>query len=404
MKKLLLISQNFYPEIGSASNRMKQLFSYFSKKYDAKLLTTEPQYPNRSIYEQPKFWGETMDGEKISRIQPKTAKYESNMILRFLLYLETMCRFLWCIVREKESFDIVYVSSPPISIAIVGLFAKKKLNATLMVDVRDLWPASLQGVGKFNSSFFLFVAYWIEHKIYQHADHIIINSESFQTYIVEKGIDTQKISFVPNGLTNQEMAQGRRDRPMKMKQEPLTVIYTGNFGLAQELESFINMADHFKTTDTVRFEMIGYGAHYQTITNTVRAKHLRNIHIYPPDTRENILQKLIHSDIAFVSLVPHPVFETVIPGKIIDYMGCGLPIIGMVSGYAKQVIEKSETGFSFQHKEADKMYQKLSELLESPVLRKKLRNNGLAYAKKNYSWQDNFQRIEHIISKMQRRD
>ncbi|MBC1651489.1 glycosyltransferase family 4 protein [Listeria booriae] len=398
MKKLLLISQNFYPEIGSASNRMKQLFRRFSKQYDTKLLTTEPQYPNRAIYEQQKFWDEAMNIEKISRIKPRTTKYESNMILRFLLYFETMCQFLWRIVREKESFDIVYVSSPPISIALVGIFAKKKLHATLIVDVRDLWPASLQGVGKFNNPFFLRIAYWLENKIYQHADHIIVNSESFQTYIAEKGINTQKISFVPNGLTNQEIAQGRKDRPMKMKQEPLTVIYTGNFGLAQELESFINMADHFKTMDTVRFEMIGYGAHYQTVTNAVREKQLRNIHVHPPDTRDNVLQKLLQSDIAFVSLVPHPVFETVIPGKIIDYMGCGLPIIGMVSGYAKQTIEKSETGFVFQHEEADEMYQKLSELLANSALREKLRNNGLAYAKENYSWQDNFQRMEQVIA------
>ncbi|MBC2317875.1 glycosyltransferase family 4 protein [Listeria booriae] len=375
---------------------MKQLFRRFSKKYDTKLLTTEPQYPNRAIYEQQKFWDEAMDAKKVSRIKPRTTKYESNMILRFLLYFETMCQFLWRIVCEKEQFDVVYVSSPPISIALVGLFAKKKLNATLIVDVRDLWPASLQGVGKFNKPFFLRIAYWLEHKIYQHADQIIVNSESFEGYIAEKGIDTQKITFVPNGLTNQEMTQGRKERPAR--QAPLTVIYTGNFGLAQELESFINMADHFKTTDTVRFEMIGYGAHYQAVTNAVREKQLRNIHVYPPDTRDNVLQKLIQSDIAFVSLVPHPVFETVIPGKIIDYMGCGLPIIGMVSGYAKQTIETSETGFVFQHEEADEMYQKLSELLTNPALREKLRNNGLAYAKENYSWQDNFQRMEHVIA------
>ncbi|EUJ42356.1 glycosyltransferase family 4 protein [Listeria riparia] len=396
MKKLLLISQNFYPEIGSASNRMKQVFRRFSKQYDTKLLTTEPQYPNRAIYEQAKFWDDAMDTENIARIQPRTTNYEGNMIRRFLLYLETMCRFLWRIVREKESFDVVYVSSPPISIALVGLFAKKRLRATLIVDIRDLWPASLQGVGKFNKPFFLRIAYWLERKIYQHADHIIVNSESFATYITETGIDTQKISFVPNGLTNQEMAQGSQEKPMK--QEPLTVIYTGNFGLAQELDSFINMADHFKNDDTVRFEMIGYGAHYQTVTNAVHDKQLHNIHVYPPDTRENVLQKLLQSDIAFVSLVPHPVFETVIPGKIIDYMGCGLPIIGMVSGYAKQTIETAETGFVFQHEEADEMYQKLSELLANPVLRETLRHNGLAYAKENYSWQDNFQRMEYVIA------
>ncbi|MBC2368744.1 glycosyltransferase family 4 protein [Listeria booriae] len=397
MKKILLISQNFYPEVGSAANRMKQLFRYFNKHYNTKLLTTEAQYPNRDIYKEEKFWNENdLDQEQITRVKTRTAKYETKMIFRLFLYIETMFQFLLKIWKEKESFDVVYVSSPPIFIALVGLVAKRKFKAKLIVDIRDLWPDSLQGVGKFNSPIFLRTAYWFENKIYKHADQIVINSESFAPYIMHKGVSPEKITFVPNSLTQEEIAIGSAIRPIL--REPITVIYAGNIGLAQELESFIRMAEHFKNNEAVRFKMIGYGTNYAKLVQEVETKQLQNITVHPPDTRANVWEKLLKADIAFVSLVPHPVFETVIPGKVIDYMGCGLPIIGMVSGYAKHTIEKARTGFIFRHEEELPMYRQLEQLIEDANLRAELRRNGLAYARQHYSWHENFKRIKEVVA------
>ncbi|MDT3994223.1 glycosyltransferase WbuB, partial [Mammaliicoccus fleurettii] len=51
-KKLLMISQNFYPELGSAANRMKMMFKAFKVKgADPTMLTTEPTYPNQSLFD-----------------------------------------------------------------------------------------------------------------------------------------------------------------------------------------------------------------------------------------------------------------------------------------------------------------------------------------------------------------
>lgn len=399
MKKILLISQNFYPEIGSAANRMKQLFRLFGKKYDTTLYTTEPQYPNRDIYEQEKFWDAELNEEKIVRVKTRTSKYETKMIFRLFLYLETVCRFILKILRAKESFDVVYVSSPPISIALAGLIAKRKMKAKLIVDIRDLWPESLKGVGKFNSPIILWIAYRFEKRVYKQADQIIVNSERFADYITSKGIDPKKITFVPNALTPEELALGSLKRPII--NEPITVIYTGNIGLAQELASFIRMAAYFEKDPAVQFKMIGYGANYQKLIDSVKEQELANIIVNPPDTRSNVLRKLAAADVAFVSLVPHPVFETVIPGKIVDYMGIGLPIIGMVSGYCKDIIYASNTGFIYGHEEEQEMYRGLSHLIQNHELRGKLRQNGLQYAHANYNWQENFKRIEKLISEFE---
>jgi len=79
MKKILMITQNFYPEIGSAANRMKNIYLELKERgYDVTVLTSEPSYPNRNLYKDSSYWDDKKVEEDIIRIQPKTRKYTRN--------------------------------------------------------------------------------------------------------------------------------------------------------------------------------------------------------------------------------------------------------------------------------------------------------------------------------------
>lgn len=53
----------------------------------------------------------------------------------------------------------------------------------------------------FNKNWILKFAYKLEYKIYHAADNIIINSKGFYSYISSTGIAPNRISFMPNSLT-----------------------------------------------------------------------------------------------------------------------------------------------------------------------------------------------------------
>lgn len=57
-KKVLILTQNFYPAIGSAGNRMKNIFQLLSKAdVQVEVLTIEPSYPpNKNMYKDRTFW------------------------------------------------------------------------------------------------------------------------------------------------------------------------------------------------------------------------------------------------------------------------------------------------------------------------------------------------------------
>lgn len=398
MKKILMVTQNFYPEIGSASNRMKNIYLELNERgYDVKILTSDPSYPNRNLYKDSSYWYDENIEKDIVRIHPKTRKYTRNLFRRLMLYIEVAFRLILAICKDKEKYDYIFVSTPSIFIPVAGMFAKRKMKAKLIVDVRDLWPESLIGIGFFNKNWILKFAYKLEYKIYHAADNIIINSKGFYSYISSTGIAPNRISFMPNSLTEKELSTV----PKKNISDQLTVIYAGNIGLAQDIEKLILIAEHLKEYKNISFKIIGYGYQKKELGESIEAKQLPNMQLIEPKNREDTLAEIVAADIAYVSLVEKDVFKKVLPGKVMDYMSMRKPIVADVAGYAKEVIEDAQCGFVTEDRTVAELSDYIIKLAQDKQLRNRLGENGYQYAFRTLRWKTN---IETLLKILEERD
>ncbi|TCP29998.1 hypothetical protein EV207_10792 [Scopulibacillus darangshiensis] len=399
MKNLLMITQNYYPEIGSAANRMKNIKQLLAKHhFGVTVLTTEPSYPNRHLYQNnDAFWSNDEDFEEnVVRIHPKVRKYTHNMFKRLLLYLEVTLRFFLILLKLEKKFDFIFVSSPPIFMGIAGLFAKRRFKVPLILDVRDLWPESLHGVGVFTYGPLLRIAYLLEEKLYKHADHIIINSDSFRSYILSKGVSPDKISFMPNSLTERELAFSP-DSELHPNDTRVSVVYTGNIGLAQDLQKFVCVAENLKDRKDIQFKIIGYGYRKPDIVKQIEEKKLSNIAIYHPKNREDTMLEVGKSDIAYVSLSEKSVFQTVLPGKMIDYMCMAKPVVGDVSGYCSGIIRHADCGYVAENRDVEQLTRHIETLSNDRLLRERLGGNGYRYACQKLRWKKNIRVLLNIL-------
>lgn len=392
-KKILVISQNFHPEMGSAANRIEGICYYLSEYSDVTVLTTEPQYPYKTIYNKKNCRLNNDGNYKVERVKTRSDNFEENFFMRFILYIEVLYLFLTWVKREKVIYDIILVTTPPLSIPIVGLYAKKRFKAQLIVDIRDLWPETLTVFKGSWSKIIRKLMYMIEKSIYLNADKIIVNSEGFIPYI-QSIVKKKKIYFLSNSLKNYEFSYSLRD---KMKKK-ITVVYTGNVGIAQDLEPFFFLAKSFEMNPNIQFLIIGYGRNYQKIKKKIKVENLKNIIVNPPVPRQEIFKVLKNCEVAYIGLKDFSVFETVIPGKIIDYMGAGLPIIGVCSGYSKKVIENSGAGVIFKGNEKKDMKKQLDKWIKDEEIRSCYGENAKRYASEKFNWEINRILLKEIIN------
>lgn len=395
-KKVLLLSQYFYPEIGSAGNRLKNIFELLDQEnYDVHILTTEPTYPNKKIYQNDEFWNNERLNQKdsqIHRISVANRKYSRSIFNRLLYFLEIAFKMIMFIFKDRNKYDVIFVSSPPIFVGMVGLFAKWKYKSRMILDIRDLWPESLKGVGVLNYKFILRLFYLIEKILYKRANHIIVNSTGFVDYIVNKqGIKREKISFMPNSARLNEIATKSTNETDEFK-----VIYTGNLGLAQDIDILKELAKKLNDYQ-IKLSILGYGMKKEELRQFIKDEKLKNVHFYTPVTRSECFKINKQHQVGLVSLNGSQVFETVLPGKVIDYMTCKIPVVAAVSGYSKEIIESEKVGLVSESRSVDEVVKYILYLKNNRDVLLEMANNSEQFIRQNFLWEENIKTlISHI--------
>lgn len=394
-KKVLIMTQNFYPVIGSAGNRMKNIYQLLNENdIDADVLTTEPAYPNKNMYKDEMFWDdESLNSEttKITRVAIKNNRFQNHILSRLFFYLEIMYRFLiqlWKV--RKNKYDYILVSTPPIFIVFSAWVGKYLLKSKLILEVRDLWPDSLIGVKTFNNSFIIKLFRFLEKRMYRMANCIIINSLGFHDHIQSKLNKKTELVYLPNGPRQHEIVQ------KKEYEGEFRVVYTGNLGLAQDIEH-LKQISSLLHMEGVRFDVIGYGVKTEEFANYLKENKLDKVYIHQPTTRKKSLELIENSNVAIAFLNDEVVFSTVLPGKIIDYMTCRTPIIAGVKGTAAEIITVNETGYAFSQSDVEAMVDKIIELKNNKQKQEQLGENCITTVTNHFLWEDNIAKLIEII-------
>ncbi|MCF3942691.1 glycosyltransferase family 4 protein [Oceanobacillus alkalisoli] len=394
-KKVLLMTQNFYPVIGSSGNRMKNIYQLLNENgIDADVLTTEPAYPNKNMYKDSEFWDEESLNEekyKIIRVPIKNNRFQNHILSRLFFYLEIMYRFLLELWKlRKNGYDYILVSTPPIFIVFSAFVGKFVLKSKLILEVRDLWPDSLIGVKTFHNKPIIKIFRFLEKKMYGKADSIVINSIGFYDHIKGKLKQDKPITYMPNGPRVHEITE---DNP---ETKEFRVVYTGNLGLAQDIDH-LKLVANLLHAEGIRFDVIGYGVRTEEFVNYLAENDLNTVHIHKPTTRKKSLELIKNSNVAVAFLNDEEVFSTVLPGKIIDYMTCRTPIIAGVKGTAADMITENETGFTFDQTDVEGIVAKIVELKNDKAMEQQLGENCIRTVKEYFLWENNIKKLIDIM-------
>lgn len=398
-RKVLIITQNFYPVIGSAGNRMKNIFQLLNDNdIETNVLTIDPAYPNKNMYANEEFWDDdelNQSTKQIIRVPIKNKKFSNQIFSRLFFYLEIMYRFIIMMFRlRKEKYDYILVSTPPIFIVFPAIIGKLLYKSKLILEVRDLWPDSLIGVKAFDHKVIIKIFRFLEKKMYRSADYIIINSGGFEDHIKLKLKNRQKpIIYLPNGPRVEEL---NIDKPTNRNND-FRIVYAGNLGLAQDINRLKKLAkllhDH-----NIRFDVLGYGMKVNDFTEYLNKYNLTNVHIHHPTTRKKSLQLIKECDLAIAFLNEVDVFSTVLPGKIIDYMTCQTPIVAGMKGVAAQTIEKNKIGYTFSEGDIEKMVNKIIYLKDHRDELNELSKNCINAVSNEFIWENNIPRLINLLN------
>lgn len=348
--RILFLSDNFPPERNAPATRVHEHACYWVKAgHDVTVVTCAPNFPEGVVFPGHRnrwYAVEEIDGIRVVRVKTFITANE-GVVLRTLDYLSFMASgFLAGLFQGKP--DVVIATSPQFFSAVAGWALAGARRKPFIFELRDLWPASIAAVGAMNGSGALRLLERLELFLYRRAAVVVPVTEAFKEDLVCRGIPAEKISVVINGVDLPRYAPRPRDPELAEAaglNGHFVVGYVGTHGMAHALEKVLDAAERVRHLTDVRFLFVGGGAGKARLVEEAERRELPNVVFLPPQPKDAMPRVWSLCDVALVHLKDTPVFGTVIPSKIFEAMGMGLPVlIASPRGEAGGIVEGEGAG------------------------------------------------------------
>ncbi|MBA3261062.1 MAG: glycosyltransferase family 4 protein [Thermoleophilaceae bacterium] len=270
--------------------------------------------------------------------------------------------------------DVIYATSPPLTIAVPALAAAARWRAPLVFEVRDLWPEAPIQMGALGNPRLQRQARSLERQAYRRARRLIALSPGIRDGIIGAGVPAGKVALVPNASDLDLFQPARPPSP----DERFVVSYFGTMGEANDLTAAIEAA---RLLPDMAFVLMGDGKR--------RAELERSA---PPNvefpgtasSKDEVAALAARSGACLTFFKDVPVLATNSPNKLFDTFAAGRPAIVNTDGWMRQLVEENDAGLYVRTGDANDLAQKLAWLRAHPEEVERMGHNGRALAEREF--------------------
>ena len=406
--KILFFTENFPPETNAAATRVYERAVYWAKwGHDVTVITCQPNFPHGKIFDGYKndYSVGAMSEIKVVRVKTFIAANRGviSRVLDFLSFMVTG----YLAARKEPAPDVVVSTSPQFFAAVAAWGFAKRRGLKYVFELGDLWPASIAAVGAMKANMGLRLIEKLELKMYRDADAVVALTQSFKDNLISRNIPADKIAVVINGVDlwrygprpkNPDLAT-QADLP----KDAFVIGYVGTHGMAHALANVLSAATKLKDHPNIVFLFVGAGAERNVLMARATAENLTNVRFMPPQPKDAMPEVWSLCDVALVHLKNSDVFAGVIPSKIFEAMGMGLPVLfAGPRGEASDIIDAAGAGLVVSPENPGDLAQAAISLSENKAARN-------AAAKKSHAAADQYSRetqarammdvLEDVVSK-----
>ncbi|MDP6785598.1 MAG: glycosyltransferase family 4 protein [Rhodospirillales bacterium] len=383
---ILFLTENFPPETNAAATRVYERACFWVDwGHRVTVVTCAPNFPRGKLfpgYENLWRQSEEMSGIRVVRVKTFITRNE-GVVLRTLDFLSFMATGFAAGLRESWP-DVIVATSPQFFAAVAGWGLGAARNVPFVFELGDLWPASIVAVGALHEGLSLRMMEKLELYLYRRSECVVALTGAFKENLTARGTSPAKIAVVVNGVDLSRYGPRPRDKGLAEMwglEGCFVVGYVGTHGMAHALGSVLDAADRMRHVERLRFILVGSGAERTKLMTEARQRRLDNVIFMPPQPKDDIAAVWSLCDVALVHLRNSPVFREVIPSKMFEAMGMGLPLmVASPDGEASRILATDQAGIWVPAEDPDALARATMKLFEDDTLRRAYGERSLAAA------------------------
>lgn len=353
---ILLIHQNFLEKNDAGGSRFNEMTRIWEEQgHRVTVLAGMGHHATGQIPERYRGKYTYVDrySENRTVIRSRAAAGQSKGFLgRLLGYFSfTVSSTYAGLFKAREKYDVIVATSPPLFVGVTAYLLSLFKRRPLVFEVRDLWPESAIDTGMLTNSLLIRFAFWFERFIYRYARRINVVTPAFRQALIEKkGLEPEKVVMIPNAADFSMSDEILRDFDRSAFRKKLgiadkvAIIYVGAHGIANHLIQVLETADLLRDRPEVVFMLVGDGAQKPVLQEEVERLRLQNVLFFDPVPKQEIFRYILAADFGTSVLKKVDTFKTVYSNKTFDYMACKRPVLMVIDGVSRELVEQAGCG------------------------------------------------------------
>ncbi len=353
------------------------------------VITCAPNFPTGQVFNgyKNRLWqSEVINGIRVIRVWTYITANE-GFAKRVLDYVSFMFTATVAALFVRK-VDVIVGTSPQFFTACAAWMVGCLKRAPWVFELRDIWPESIKAVGAMHDSPAIRVLERIELFLYRRASRIVAVTHAFKDTLIRRGIDGQKIDIITNGVDLSNFSPLPKDSSLSAElglNGGFVAGYIGTHGLAHGLETLLDAAhtlQHLPDAENIRILFLGDGAKKAELVESAKSKNLRNVVFVASVPKDQVARYWSLLDVSIIHLRKTDLFTSVIPSKLFECMGMGIPVLHGVAGESAAIVEMEQVGEVFEAENAQQLVESLLKLRADEMRFKSYQANGLSSAKR----------------------
>ena len=287
--------------------------------------------------------------------------------------------------------DVVFATSPPLTVALPAVAAARRWSAPLVFEVRDLWPEAPIQMGALRSPLARRMARMLERAVYRSAREIVALSPGMRDGVVAAGVAPERVTLIPNAadldLFSPAIDPGDLRARLGIGADDFLCAYFGTMGEANDLGQALDAAAELQRDGGARrivFVLQGDGKRRPALEADVARRGLTDVLLAPAGDKRSAARLAAASDVCMTMFKDVPILATNSPNKLFDTFAAGRPAIVNTGGWMRELVEGEDAGAYVRPGDGADLAAKLRELAADPARVARQGANARALAERDF--------------------
>lgn len=354
--RILLLNQFFWPDASATSQLLTDLARGLAERgHDVYAVSADTSYAVPSGDSAP----------LVTMVRVKSSGFRRGKVGRVLSYASFYAGAVFHTLTAPRPDLVLTLTTPPL-ISLLGTINKGLRGSRHFIWEMDVYPDVAVDLNYFQAGGWMagvtgVLADWSR----RNADGIIALGECMKARLKARRIPDDRIFVADNWADSSSIVPLPRPSAQDGR---LVLLYSGNLGLAHDLNTLTGAIDNLKFDPRFEFVFVGSGARRDELATFIVEHDLANVRLIPYVERESLGESLARGDIGLVTQ-REECCGSVVPSKVYGLLAAGRPIlfIGPRNATPARIIERFRCGWQVDCGDVTGLTQLLRNLGESPA-------------------------------------